>query len=655
MLNRFIFYLLAFASIIANSQTRDSIRINIPVQFKDSALTSPNDSLLISFNENMNDTLLIAEHEKSKIINYQPYSNQSYFIGKTDILRNDYRYTGDFFKVFPLSFERSYGFVGQPNDIYLYAEGSASTNYFIDGVPVLRDPYGSLDFNHIQSEDIDSIEIVPLPRGFLYGFSTNPVSVNFISKDIIPAKPYSRIKYYEGPFGEAFIDGIFSIYLFKDLYATVDITNRKVDSNYTNSNFSAWQVSTKLRYNLSRDINLIGSYYFSKSETGINGGVNVDTILETTSNINSILFNGTLAPVYFGNNSLNSKQHNFGLKLLAKPLESAYTNLNFYYKFYQDEYFENGSVVSSKSTLKDRVLGILLDQRISFGFTNIYLQSGYQSLKHNPTFISSDSTAVRLFPDNSPLDYSSFFVSPILSFDLLDSMFTPSIYFKYADILQKTSFYGTESHEKFSGVGIDLSIFFNENYNFYFGYSQFDNAYLAGEKINTLEFKLSYKDAKDKVSIGLFNKKSSANNLWGADLNASYKVWKILLEGRLSQYFIEKSSTGEFINIPETKFTTGIYFKDSLFNSNLDLKTGFVAYYIGKQNIRYLPVPHRGILYDDVNASLTIDFTVSAEIQKLAIVYFTWENLFDKQYYTTPYYPMLGRNIRFGIAWEIFN
>jgi hypothetical protein len=107
--------------------------------------------------------------------------------------------------------------------------------------------------------------------------------------------------------------------------------------------------------------------------------------------------------------------------------------------------------------------------------------------------------------------------------------------------------------------------------------------------------------------------------------------------------------------MPETKFNGGIYYKDILFNSSLDLKTGFVANYTGKQSLKSLVIPHVGAISTDIESWLTIDFTLSGEIQKAAIVYFTWENLFDWKYYITPYYPMLQRNMRFGIAWEIFN
>src|SRR3989304_8799043 len=333
------------------------IPASLVAQIEDSVyaekIDNATDSSVVSFTDSIGskaDSLLTRTEAAQSYLYYQPFSYQSTFISKKDILRNDYRYAGDLFKVFPFSFERSYGFIGQPNDIYLYAEGSGSTSYFMDDVPISKALFYSLDFNHIQSEDIDSIEIIPLPRGFLYGFTTNPVSVNFISKDINSLKPYSRIKYYEGAFGEAFIDGIFNMYLFKDLNASVDVTNRKVDNSFKNTEFSIWQIKTRLRYNLSNYLNVFGSYYFSKSITGINGGVNVDRILQITPNINSLLFNETRAPVYFENNSLASKQHNFGLKVLAKAFENSYTNLNFYYKFYQNECNAADTLVKSKST-----------------------------------------------------------------------------------------------------------------------------------------------------------------------------------------------------------------------------------------------------------------------------------------------------------------
>ncbi len=598
------------------------------------------------------DSIKNSELERTKIIFQQPFSNQSYFISKTDILRNDYRYTGDFFKVFPFSFERSYGFIGQPNDIYLYGEGSNTTSYFMDGVPIEL-----FDFNHIQSEDIDSIEIVPLPREFLYGFATNPVSVNFISKDIIPTKPYSRVKYYEGPSGEAFIDGIFSMNLLKDLIASVDITNRKVDDSYKNSAFSIWQTKAKLRYNLSDDINLIGSYYFSKSTTGINGGVNVDAIKQTASDINSTLYNETLAPVYYENNSLDFKQHNFGLKIQAKPVANATTSLNLFYNYYQNQYVHYQMYTSdrNKSDGEKKTLGLALDQRYYLTPICFSLQSGYQSVKSSSLVTNNYANGMSDSSYNNS-NYDDFFISPLFSVILFDSLIIPSLYYKYEF---KSRDFSSDNRSYYNNaLGADITINIDKYFSIYIGYSGYYNTPSINYLINASEIKFCFTDSCRSFNILLFNKSTSITSQWGIGLSGSFQFWKILFEGRFSNYFCELEFLTEYVqyfSLPKTQFLVGIYYKDNLFNSNLDLKGGLLFNYLGKQKFHNRSIYSSGDYFSDIAPSLTLDFTVSAEIQKAAIVYFTWENLLDKKYYITPYFPMLERNIRFGIAWEIFN
>lgn len=625
------------------------------------------DSILIGTNEaesdslNVNTSFLVTDSSKyiglgkTKIIFQKPFSQQSCFITKDNILRNDYRYTGDLLKHFPFSFERSYGLIGQPNDIYLYGEGSNSTAFLIDGVPIVSSLFYSVDFNHLQSEDIDSIEIVPLPRGFVYGFNTNPVSVNFISKDIIPTQPYSRIKYYEGPFGEAFIDGIFSMNLFKDLISSVEITNRKVDDSYKNSAFSIWQAKAKLRYNLSDEINIIGNYYFSKSNTGINGGVNVDEIKQTTDDITSILYNEISAPVYYENNSLDFKQHQFGLKVLATPFENAFTDLNFYYKFSLEEYHQHFTGYRSKSARKDKIYGLTLDQR--FNVENFYLHilTGYQIIKDIPSFYSSNPLDPTYFLTAPIKETNSFYLSPLVKMPLFENSLIASIYGKIAKLTVLNTFSENKTNESLGGFGADIIFNITDQLNLYSGYSKFDEI-TNRTNVNLFEVKLCYHSENFGADLRAFNKKIKSTSTSALSLKGYYKYWKILFEGSLSQYFYyNNGDTYEYFNLPESNASLGVFIQDTFFNSNLDLKAGLKTHYIGKQNLQFLIIPYKGYVNADVPSSFTIDFTLSGVIQKSAIVYFTWENLLNKKFYVTPYYPMLQRNIRFGVAWEIFN
>ncbi len=147
------------------------------------------------------------------------------------------------------------------------------------------------------------------------------------------------------------------------------------------------------------------------------------------------------------------------------------------------------------------------------------------------------------------------------------------------------------------------------------------------------------------------------NNVQGLGLNFNYKYWLLLLETNTSYYF-RSEDTNESdpvddlpFNLPRWQFIGGLYLTGLYFNDNLDLKTGFVFYYTGQINSSENYWKGSTI----VNPTNKLDFTLAGEIKKVAIFYFIWENLYYNEYYITPYYPMPDANIRFGIAWELFN
>ena len=131
----------------------------------------------------------------------------------------------------------------------------------------------------------------------------------------------------------------------------------------------------------------------------------------------------------------------------------------------------------------------------------------------------------------------------------------------------------------------------------------------------------------------------------GLGINGSYKFWILLVDANGSYYFDQK------VSLPQFQFTGGLYVSDIFFNSNLDLKAGFKFYYTGEIQTGWYWLTND----KKVQPTNKLDFTLAGEIKKVAIVYFIWENLFDNQYYITPYYPMPERNIRFGLAWELFD
>jgi hypothetical protein len=224
-----IFLLLIFPSAYSQSSDTlynhsDSLKVDTSLVNEEYDSLSVNDSTKVIMATVAPDSLIPMQEK--------PLAEQSQTINKREFYFYNYWYTGDFLRIFSLNFIKDQAFLGQPNETFIYGVGFGGISFLEDGV-LWNDRYTNvLDLNQVQSEDVDSIEIVPSPRSFLYGPYNNPATVNFIMKDFITVQPYSRIKYYEGPFGEAMIDGMFSAKIYKRWKLSFQITNRSSDDRY---------------------------------------------------------------------------------------------------------------------------------------------------------------------------------------------------------------------------------------------------------------------------------------------------------------------------------------------------------------------------------------------------------------------------------------
>jgi outer membrane receptor protein involved in Fe transport len=606
-----------------------------------------------------------------------PISNESYILSSDELRKNDYRYTPDYFKLFEFAYLGETGNAGAPDELYLYGNGTANINYLQNGIPLNSIPYILFDLNYVQSETVDSIEIVPSPRGFLYGSYNKPVSVNFISKDFISKTPFTRIKYYQGAFGEALFDGIFNSNIYKKLPVFFDVTNRKLDQRYTNSDFSSWQVTTQVKYLLSDSINFIGNYSYNKIYKALNGGVNVDTILSQGLDLNTYLYDEISAPVNHYNTDMDVTQHNFSLRMLAKPLKGAITDLSIYYKFNSQSLNNIGDDINNYEKTKNKSEGFIFNQKYGDGPFDLDLIVNYE---HSTTdFI--------LPPSILETSYGEFYNENLFSlagsadWNLTDKL-RGSVFYKYSYMN-----YELLHFENFSpaskGGGVDFNLKTTDDLSFYLGYSLFQDYFTNNYQGNAeISGTVSTSDLFVKLSaftknMQVFNNQQLLNtgyrgaillladipaiyqyqnnsNVSGLALNLKYKFWILSFENNSSYY--TGDHMGEFNKqnglpgIPKFYSKSGIFISDSLFSNNLNLKGGFALTYYGKINYYYVNSP-----LPETKPAYILDFTLAGRIRKTATVYFTWENLLGFQYFLIPYYPNLGRNLRFGVAWDLFN
>lgn len=605
----------------------------------------------------ISDSLKVLKHKADSLVIFsgRPFFDESLILSHSELIHYDYRYTGDFFDLAGMAFKKDLGFIGQNNETIIYGAGFNGISYFQDGVLVNNRSLNSFDLNNVPSELIDSVEILPSVRGFLYGPVNNPVSINLITKDITPKAAFSRIKYFEGAFGEAMIDGIFSASVFRKLFLYFEVSNRKVDRRYLNSSYSSWLGKIKLKYIFNEFLNFQADYGYVKSNKGLNGGADVDSIQTITSNVDSLLYSEVLSPVKFRERSYDVKQHHFGFRVLSEIKKWSGTDLNLYYRFSLEELNNTGDADLLAQDLRDKTYGASLRQNFSSGVFNAEINGVYEY----SDFLNRRFFLIDTLPISSSgfiSDYKNFALSSIFSVHTANKRLKFSAFYKYTG-RNKNNFY---NGYRLGGWGFDLVFNLTDKIKLYSGYSSFEPHHTA-KNISAIEGAINYSGSDFSSGIRIFIRQSeivsdpilfrAANSIinpfqdmLGVELSAKTKLWKILFEGSGTIYSPAGDET-ELYNIPAQHFSAGIYFTDILFDSNLDLKAGFIYYFTGKQNLFNYSVPN----------SSQLDFTLTGEIQKSAIAYFTWENLLGAEYFIVPYYPMPLRGIRFGVSWEFLN
>ena len=649
---RKILVLIFIISVVASAQVLDSTSTELKI-YSDT-LSIEADSLLT------NDSLLIIVQPNSIAPIYaNALTEKSFFIKNSELLKLEYQYSGDYLRVFPFNFIKDLGFTGQPNETFLYGVGNNAISFLMDGISYNDRNTNSLNLNLIQSEDVDSIEIIPLPRGFLYGAYNNPVSINFITKDFIQAKPYTRIRFYQGANRDMMFDGSFNAMVLNKLIASFDITNRIFDGTYTNSDYSIWQGKIKLKYLLSNDVNIIASYNYNDYNAGYSGGVNLDSVFARDENVDNVLYDFRSAQMFYPNGELKTLTHLPRLRFLIKPTEWMKTDASFYFLFNRYEKNTSGS-----EYLENKTYGLNIRNDIDYSFFKFQLNVDYE--KRDVYSSSSFYNSIAPVPLNvfqNQLDVDLFSVSGVISANLDDGTFIPSIYYKRSTYNKNYSQPAAYNDDKTShGVGVDLLFKIKSSFGLYLGtsvlkpYSSSEQEYALIELGTKYQNEFVFADLKyfyNEYTYGLYTggfffdyiKFGDVN---GLGLNLKFKYWDLLLESNSAYY--AAADNNKLIGVPDFKTQTAFYYTSKLFNDNLDLKTGFVFYYTGKNNVFTF---ENGLI--EVPSSNKLDFTLAGEIQKTAIVYFLWQNLLGNDYYITPYYPMPSRSIRFGVAWEMFN
>lgn len=597
----------------------------------------------------------------------------------------DYRYTADIVKHVPFGFLNSFGIPGMPDEMTLYGRGFNNISYMRNGVPVNGRLNNSYDLHNYQSENLDSLEYIPLVRGFLYGSYNNPVSVNAVTKDRLSPVPYTYVRFYQANNDEGYVNAQINMYLGKKIYFTGGAANISVQP-LNESEIGGWRANAKLHYLFSSELNFIFEYNYSSLRTDLTGGIDVKLLEEEYGqNFTTDLIFEETSPNLFDDRYQKSTLHNLRFNAIADIL-GIKSDLALYYISDLNEYRQGTESSSTPFPVifennGYEVSGVNIRQNLSVEYFNLDFYYGYERTATEADILKND------------LNMNTYFASGKLTLNLPGNI-KPSGFMKYLNY----------NSNDYSGIGADVKAGLLNNLSLYGGFSFFEKPYnlleqqylqgtsSKGSEVSSFEVKAEYQYRKINLSAGIFTveEKRSAfpviaetdsikefhstgfyqtrdKSSRGVNLNISAEWWKILVKTNFSYYF---QSEYEDYNLPEFTAFAGIYYVDTLFNDNLNLKAGFNFYANGQKfyseyDFRHMQqnffIQRAGLTSMDyirtefTDFSFNADFFMAARIRQSAVFYLVFENLLPRNYYIVPYYPSTYSGIKIGISWEFFN
>lgn len=654
-----------FITLTLSAQT-DSINVaEPPMNIEDSVTVSDSNKVrqkaipfLVDFNDGLNHLDL-----------------NGYSLTKKEINFTDYRFSGNIISNLPFGILNDLGSLGTPSEPYLYNNGWGNFSLSVDNFSYNNAFNNSVNINSVQTENISSINLAPLTRGFLYGFINNPAALLLETNDTLKSKPITRLKYYQAPNEEGFVDAMFSARVLPKLALSLRLTNSSIDKNYTNTSFGSWKFNFNSIYKVSDSIFTKLDFYHLKLNTQLNGGIDISQFDQSTQeelNIYSIEY-----PVVYSSRGDTTAQNNISTSIYGKLLPFGYTKLSF--AFSESQQLFNSSTDSTLYQYNNYYKSLTANLEHSFHINKFSaaFNAGYQKFKFN-------IDQMDLKQENS-----NYFGSLILNYELLNKMITTSVFGKY-------SYYNEQNN---NGIGADIMFRPLKNLRLFAGYSVFDKAYSpletqyissSNKQSNNLFFtSIEFELNKLRTTFSYFNIKTKNNvlpvgtdvsnidnfsyvidsesELNGINFNSKIELWNILVTTNLNFY---KDSKALFQN-QENIFTlnAGLFYVDTLYNDNLNLKTGFIFYLFDNSNyssidFQYQRTAHY-VLSDNtifkpnlqsvMNDKMRIDFYLAGRIQDAATFYFIYENLLGNNYYVVPYYPMPEGGMRIGLSWDFLD
>ncbi|HCV43656.1 MAG TPA: hypothetical protein DGH68_09245 [Bacteroidetes bacterium] len=611
---------------------------------------------------------------------YDHSLEKSKVLTKNDLHWLGYQYLGGILESVPGTYVRDQNSVGQYNQLNIGGVDWRGIAITMDG-RLLNDPAsGIFNLFHFTTEYADRIEVITGPRAFIYALNSTGGAINLLTKNYNSNRPYTKVNYSETAYNAVYSDGTFSQNISRKLNFTFGFQHQGTDGRFPNSAHDAWNGRIKVRYNFSKDFNIILSEYHTSTSTQLNGGVNymlagppsgitlyppkiiknLDASEKITRNDVDLSFVGTflgdtanvsMLTVYYSHSIREYRdsedplqQSTNGVHIESDHITSwmgARFAQNFDTEFQQFNLGGNIELrqIEASPNLGHRrnVIGsvwakeeLLLSDRTTvaaFGRYDRYLKKSYAGIGGDAKAMLSDDLSVfagaslsRRMPTYQELYWT-------------DSTVTRSTPIKTEKHLQVEA--GTQV--KLSENSFVRASYFHRTIEDAIQIIPYQTQ--VASPFPTLEF-----TTQPKIIMN------------GFEVKLGVRFWVLYLEG-VGTYLVQTSDGINTQLFPRAWANGGIYYWNTLFQNKLELKVGFRGRYqsslwgaeFNPEVLAYVP---------NTTAALgqagSGDFFIGAHIGD-AYIQLIWGNLTSVQYYSTPFYPILERALRIGVSWEFLD
>lgn len=540
----------------------------------------------------------------------------------------------------------------------------------LDGVP-LDDPIGAgFNLYDLPIEFIDRIEVVSSSTTMETPTPSPGAMINIVSPQYLSYRPVTKIRFMQGPYGQVFSDGLFTQNLARTTNLLVGFQRHATDGRFANALYDAWNLRSRVRFDVSDRFNVALTYLYTKRISQTNGGVYLDST--------RTIFQGAGATVRYPEATETVWRHDAAVHVLTAlfPDTAALTKATAYYTLHERDYRDAQSpVYSTPAVDRTHVGGLRLEQQIPLQRVDAAIGGEFQSkdvtasphvgIRHEVMGSVWGRAAIDLFGFLQPRAHAreDFFEelrlvsygagvtltagsSLDLLFDASSSWRVPTMQERFwsTPLVTRLNQIVPEKHHVVEGTirlrpweGARLSLT---------GFRR--------DIDNGVVFVAS--SPADARTTGVAIVAIPRLSIQGVTLDAMLPIWKlgIHLTGGFSEY-TEQDTIKTLL--PKWRGVLDVFFRDSFFGDHLDLKVGVrMQGNSGHRGMEFVPpmlayVENRG---QDVGRYASMDLYGIFHIGD-AFVTLVWENFLNIDYYITPVYPMLDRNITLGINWRFLD